>query len=420
MRLLAWPIVIVSTVAYLSGTATAAEAPLDTVNPESVGMSTERLSRIAPAMQRYIDDRLVAGTVTLVARRGHIVHFEARGYRDVDSKSPMTTDTIFRQASMTKPITSVALMMLWEEGRVILQDPVAKFLPEFANVQVSTTGDASGDTGSLVPPRSPMTVGQLLTHTAGLANRSVGNITFVAEHTRKPPPLDTLDKQVKRLAELPLNYHPGTQWQYSNATDVVARLVEVISGKSFDEFLRQRIFEPLEMMDTSHYLDRSKADRLASRYSPGEGGQIVLADPGSIESRLVSGSKTLFLGSRGLLSTADDYLRFQQMMLNGGELEGARLLGRKTIELMFANHTGGMFDRPGQGFGLGYAIVLDRGAAGTPQTEGTGYWGGAHGTRFWVDREEELIGILMIQVLPNNHLDIHQEFRNLVYQAIVD
>ena len=212
MRLLAWPIVIVSTVAYWSGTAAAAETPLDTVNPESVGMSTERISRIAPAMQRYIDDGLVAGTVTLVARRGHIVHFEARGYRDVDSKSPMTTDTIFRQASMTKPIASVALMMLWEEGRVILQDSVAKFLPEFANVQVSTTEDASGDTGSLVAPRSPMTVGQLLTHTAGLANRSVGNITFVAEHTRKPPPLDTLDKQVKRLAELPLNYHPGIQF----------------------------------------------------------------------------------------------------------------------------------------------------------------------------------------------------------------
>ena len=420
MRFLAWPIVIASTVAYLSGTAAAAEAPLDTENPESVGMSTERLGRIAPAMQRYIDDGLVAGTVTLVARRGHIVHLEARGYRDVDSKSPMTTDTIFRQASMTKPIASVALMMLWEEGKVGLPDPVTEYLPEFANVQVSTTGDASGATGSLEPPRSPMTIRQLLTHTAGLANRYIGNSTFVIEHTRKPPPLDTLDKWVKRLAELPLNYHPGTQWQYSSATDVVARLVEVISGKSFDEFLRQRIFEPLDMMDTSHYLDRSKAGRLASGYRPGEEGQIVLADPGSIESQLVSGSKTLFRGATGLLSTAEDYVRFQQMMLNGGELDGTRLLGRKTVELMLANHTGGMFDRPGQGFGLGYAIVLDRGAAGTPQTEGTGYWGGAHGTRFWVDREEELIGILMIQVLPNNHLDIHQEFRNLVYQAIVD
>ena len=189
---------------------------------------------------------------------------------------------------------------------------------------------------------------------------------------------------------------------------------------SFDEFLQKRIFGPLRMTDTGHYLENSEAGRLASQYKPGEDRRIVLQDPGSTESALVTGSKTLFRGAGGLLSTAADYVRFQQMVLNGGELEGTRLLGRKTVELMFANHTGDMFGRPGQGFGLGYAVVLDRGAAGTPQTEGTGYWGGAYGTVFWVDPQEELIGILMIQVRPYNHLDIRQEFRDLVYQAIVD
>ncbi|MDP7206506.1 MAG: serine hydrolase domain-containing protein, partial [Pirellulaceae bacterium] len=254
-------------------------------------------------------------------------------------------------------------------------------------------------------------------------NSYLGNSTFVREYPRKPPPTDTLEKLVKRVAELPLNYHPGTEWQYSLATDVVARLVEVISGMSSDAFLRQRIFEPLDMMDTSHFLDRSKAGRLASLCRAGGAGRIVLADPGSTESPLVSGPKTRFRGATGLLSTANDYLRFQQMMLNGGDLEGVQLLGRKAVELMFANHTG---DMPvwvfpyGTGFGLGYAVVLDRGAAATPQTEGAVFWGGAFGTWFWIDRQEELIGVLMYQVAPNNYLSIRDDSVTLVFQAIVD
>ena len=216
VRLASCQIVIAFALAYGSGTVAASEADLSTAEPESVGMSTDRLGRIGTAMQRYIDADLVAGTVTLVARRGHIVHLEARGHRDVDSKSPMATDAIFRLASMTKPIASVALMMLWEEGKVQLHDPVAEYLPEFADVQVSTTGDASVATGSLEPPRSPMTIRQLLTHTAGLANRGTGNGAFYAEHMLywERPPGDTLENWVKRLAELPLNYHPGTDWQY--------------------------------------------------------------------------------------------------------------------------------------------------------------------------------------------------------------
>ena len=400
-------------------------ADLSVGTPESVGMSSERLSRIGPVLQRYIDDGLVAGTVSLVARHGSIVHLEAQGYRDRESHAPMTTDAIFRLASMTKPITSVALMMLWEEGKVRLDDPVARYLPEFKDVQVSTTGDASGRTGRLVPPDGPMTVRQMLTHTAGLSNRTHGNAEFYVDHMHSgnPPPGDTVEAWVKRLADLPLGYQPGTDWQYSHATDVVARLVEVISGQSFDEFLRQRIFAPLGMVDTSHYLSADKAGRLTAQYAPGGDGSLIVVDPGSAESDLVSGSKTLFRGSGGLLSTARDYVRFQQMVMNGGHLGETRLLGRKTVELMLANHVGALFSsgRAGSlGFGLGYRVVLDSGAAGTPQTEGSASWAGAFGTTFWIDPAEELVGILLIQVRPNSHLQIANTFRNLVYQAVVD
>lgn len=399
-----------------------AEGDLATAEPEAVGMSTARLERIGPAMQRYIDADLVAGTVTLVARRGRIVHLEARGHRDVETASVMTTDTMFRLASMTKPIASVALMMLWEEGKVRLQDPVEDYLPEFADARVSTTGDASGQTGTLVRARRPMTVRQLLTHTSGLANRYTGNTAFYEAHmgVNEPVREETLEVFVKRLAELPLNYEPGTDWQYSHATDVVARLVEVISGQSFDVFLSERIFEPLGMRSTSHYVDAASASRLAALYRPSADRTIALADPGSAASPLVSGPRTLFRGATGLVSTATDYARFQQMMLNGGVLGGARLLGPRTVELMLNNHAGDLYRPDGLGFGLGYAVLLDPGAAATPQTTGSAWWAGAYGTSFWIDPAEDLVGVLLMQVRPNNHLDIRTDFRNLVYQAIVE
>ncbi len=241
-------------------------------------------------MQRYIEADLVAGTVTLVARRGHVVHFEAHGYRDVDARSPKSTDTIFSLASMTKPVTSVAMMMLWEKGYFILDDPVAKYLPEFADVQVSTTGDASGGTGSLEPPRSPMTIGQLLTHTAGLANRYIDNLTFYNKHMLflGSPSGNTLENWVKRLAELPLNYHPGTDCQYSHGTDVVARIVEVISGISFDAFLQKGIFGPLHMTNTSYYLETTEADRLASQYRFHDAGHATQAPINQLLGSLVN------------------------------------------------------------------------------------------------------------------------------------
>ncbi len=396
------------------------------VSPGRVGLSESRLGRIDTAMQRYIDRGEVAGTVTLVARKGRIAHIAAHGLRDAESQAPMTTDTIFRIASMTKPITSVALMMLYEEGHFLLSDPVSKFLPEFESAKVAVPSGAEYVAGPYytVPAARPVAIRHILTHTAGLPNGYRGlTRSELAEISPRQSENETIGDFVTRLATLPLNFHPGEQWEYSRATDVVGRVVEVISGVSLDTFFRERIFKPLGMDDTHFYLPEEKLDRFAAQYTPDENGRITLADAPTAESRFVKEPHTYFMGAGGLVSTARDYFRFHQMMLNGGELDGVRILGRKTVELMTKNHTG---DLPiwlvgdGYGFGLGYSVLLDGGAAGVPMSEGTYSWGGAFCTYFWVDPEEELIGILMTQVRPYAHLNIRQEFAVLANQAIVD
>lgn len=387
--------------------------------PESVGMSSERLARIETAMQRYIDQQLTPGVITAILRKGKLVHFKVQGEMDVDAGTAMRDDAIFRIASMTKPITSVALMMLWEEGHFQLRDPVTKFLPEFAELQVSTTADASGATGELVEPKRPPTIRDMLTHTAGLANNYVGN---VEAYQAAVADAQNNEELIKKLATLPLNYHPGEEWQYSIATDVVGRLVEVISGMALDQFFRDRIFGPLDMPDTHFYMDADKAPRLTTQYTPGEDNIITPQDPGGAESRWISGPKTLFRGAGGLASTTRDYLRFQLMMLNGGELDGVRLLAPATVSLMLENHTGDLplwLPGPGMGFGLGYGVVVDRGEAATPLSLGSGYWGGAYCTLSWIDPEQEIVGVLMTQVRPYTHINIRQDFQVLTYQAIV-
>ncbi|MBT8147195.1 MAG: beta-lactamase family protein, partial [Gammaproteobacteria bacterium] len=389
--------------------------PMET--PESVGMSTERLARIGPVMQRYIDYRLVPGTVTLIARKGKVVHFESRGFMDLESGKPMRKDALFRIASMTKPITSVALMMLWEEGKLQLRDPVSKFIPAFADPMVSTTSDASGETGHLVPASREATIRDMLTHTAGMPNSYRGNTSFYASQSAVRVD-DTLESYINRIGSLPLNYNPGEQWQYSHATDVVGRLVEILSGQSLDDFLQERIFEPLGMTDTHFFLDDDKGGRLMSQYRPGPNrNRIVLQDPGNAESNWISSAnKQVFRGAGGLVSTAHDYLRFQAAMLNGGELDGVRLLSPVTLDLMMDNHTGELplwLPGPGMGFGLGWAVVEDRGEAATPLSEGSVYWGGAYGTISWIDRDQELVGILMTQVRPYSHINIRQDFQVL-------
>jgi CubicO group peptidase (beta-lactamase class C family) len=405
-------------------------AGLPTAKPEDVGMSSERLARIRTAMQRYVDKGLVPGVVMMVARQGKVVHFDAVGYRDAENKAPMTTDTIFRVASMTKPIASVALMMLYEEGHFLLNDPIAKFLPEFKEMkvaQVASNEERTGTPYKLVPAARPITFKHVLTHTAGFANsyRGITLPEFTKTFQQGHKPNETIGDAVKRLATLPLNFHPGDAWEYGNATDVVGRLVEVISGMTLDEYMQKRIFAPLKMTDTYFYLPQSKLDRFAAVYQPDEknGNKIKLLEAPTAESRYVKEPHVYFSGAGGLVSTANDYLRFHQMMLNGGELDGVRILGRKTVELMTTNHIGNLpvwLTGPGYGFGLGYRVMKDVGQAGIPSSVGEYGWGGAFCTYFWVDPQEELIGIMMTQVIPYTHINIRQEFQVLANQAIVD
>jgi CubicO group peptidase (beta-lactamase class C family) len=409
------------TLLCVTAVAATPDSGLPRVAPEKVGMSSERLARIAPAMQKYIDQQLVPGTVSIVARNGKVVYFEAQGFMDAENKVPMRKDTLFRIASMTKPITSVALMMLWEEGKFQLNDPVEKFLPEFKNQKVNSNGDASNRTGQLVPPKHPATMREMLTHTAGLANSYRGNTAYFEEVSTVRPE-DTTETWIKRIAAMPLNYHPGDAWQYSPATDVVGRLVEVISGQTLDEFFKQRILKPLQMNDTHFFLDNTQGGRLSAQYTPGTNNKIKLEDPGSEKSRWITGNKKVFRGAGGLVSTAHDYIRFQQMMANGGELEGVRILSPMTVSLMIENHTGNMplwLPGPGMGFGLGYAVVKDRGEAGTVLSEGSAYWGGAYCTLSWFDRKQDIVAAVFTQVRPYNHINIRQDFQTTVYQAIV-
>jgi CubicO group peptidase (beta-lactamase class C family) len=402
---------------------------LQGARPEEVGMSSERLARIRTAMQRYVDRGMVPGAVTLVARRGRVVHLDAVGYRDVESKAPMTTDTIFRIASMTKPIASVALMMLYEEGHFLLSDPISKFLPEFSDMKVAQAAPAEERGGApykLAPASRPITFKHVLTHTAGFPNsyRGITRAEFAKVYPRKSPS-ETIGDVVKRLATMPLNFNPGEAWEYGPATDVVGRLVEVISGLTLDEFLRKRIFEPLKMSDTHFYLPASKLNRFAASYEPDEknGNKIKLVEAPNGESRWLRQPHNYFSGAGGLVSTVADYLRFHQMMLNGGELDGARLLGRKTVELMTANHIGDLpiwLTGPGYGFGLGYSVVKEIGVTGQAGSAGNYGWGGAFCTYFQVDPREEMIGIVMTQVRPYTHINIRQEFMALANQAIVD
>jgi CubicO group peptidase (beta-lactamase class C family) len=390
--------------------------------PEDVGISSARLTRLTTAMQGYIDRKEVAGVVTLIARQGRVVHLHSQGQRSVEDAAPMATDTIFRLASMTKPIVAVAAMMLYEEGAFQLSDPVSKWMPEFRNMQVMEP-QATVGTYTVRPARTAITVRHVLTQTAGLQN---GDGVLQPAYNKIAPrsvPNDTLGGYVSRIATLPLNFEPGTRWHYGptgTSMNVVGRLVEVISRQSLDQFLTERIFKPLQMTDTHYYVPLNKLGRFAAVYKPGADQKIELDEPPTAASLNVR-EGTYFGGSGGLVSTAADYFRFQQMMLNGGELNGVRLLGRKTVELMTANHTGNLYTslNPGLGFGLSVSVVTDVGASAQQGSLGTYGWGGAAGTVYFVDPAEQLIGIFMMQLRPYTHLNIRPDFRTLVYQSLV-
>jgi CubicO group peptidase (beta-lactamase class C family) len=406
---------------------------LPTGAPELAGMAPDRLARITATMKDLVDQGRLAGTVTLVARNGTVVYHEAAGRRDIDRNVPMTTDTLFRIASMSKAVTSTAIMMLVEEGRVHLDDPVSRFIPSFARTTVvvpapiGTAPAAMAAAAGRAPAARPITIRHLLTHTSGISYGS-GN-AFEAEYRaasvigwyladKNEPSATTID----RLATLPMDSQPGDKYVYGFNTDILGVVVEKASGQSLADFFTTRIFAPLKMTNTSFYVDSAKADRLATVYSvPAPGAAIARApEPGTGQGHYVTGPRLSFSGGAGLVSTATDYARFLQMLLNGGTLDGTRLLSPKTVELMTSNHVGSLYSNGTLGFGLGFEITEHVGRSGRLGSVGEYGWGGAYHTKFWVDPAEKLVVVFMTQLLPAAGSDAHVTLRQLIYSAIVD
>jgi CubicO group peptidase (beta-lactamase class C family) len=397
---------------------------MNIVQPESVGLSTERLEKIKPVMQSYVDQQIFAGISTLVARKGKVAHLEIFGWQDLETRQPITEDTIFRIYSMTKPITSAAVMMLCEEGRLRLGDPVSRHVPEFKDRKVMILREGGYD---LVPAVREVTIHDLLTHTSGLCYPS-DEQTPLAEIYRKifghmeKGMEPVLEKWVLAFiqADVPLAFQPGTAFRYGISIDLLGFIVQVVSGQPFDEFLKQRIFAPLGMSDTDFWVPPEKIRRFAAMYGPArEGGLQVIPSP---DGKNYTKPDRSFSGGGGLVSTQADYFRFGQMLLNGGQFEGARLLGRKTVEWMMQNHLpAGVHDNNEvwNGFGLGGAVLINPGLSPRPGSVGKFGWGGAANTEWWIDPTEELQCLLMLQYMPGFTIPIVEDFAQLVYQALV-
>ena len=392
--------------------------------PESVGVSSERLSRLDRAMQSYVDDDQLAGAVVLVARKGHTVYHKAFGRRDLESGATMTKDTIFRIASQTKALISVGIMVLQEEGQLLITDRVSTYLPEFATTTVAVSDDNGGY--EVVAAERPITLRDLLTHTSGVSYGSgpaadewqAAGIQGWYFADRDEPVGDT----IARMPALPFDAQPGEAWVYGYNTDILGAVIERASGQALDVFLRERILDPLDMRDTHFFLPRDKAERLSVVYSSTDGGLERAPEPGHMvgQGAYLDGPRRSFSGGAGLLSTARDYGRFLQMMLNGGTLDGHRILSRKTVELMTVDHLRGLPFRAGQGFGLGFSVVTDLGARGLPGSAGEFGWGGAYHSTYWVDPREELVVVYLTQLIPARGVDDHAKLRALLYQAIED
>jgi len=411
-------------------------------SPESVGMSKAALDRLeAHLKSRYIDAGRFPGTQLLVYRRGKVVHSVVQGFADLERRVPVRDDTIFRIYSMTKPITSVAFMMLFEEGRVALDEPVHKYIPEWKNLGVFVAGTSPSFLAR--PTSRPMQIVDLLRHTSGLTYgiQQRSNVD-AAYREKKIAEAGTLQGMVEELAQIPLEFSPGEAWNYSVSADVLGYLIGKISGRPFEQFLKERIFDPLGMGDTGFYVPSAKAARFAACYSADPPGKLMFrpTERKGTLTLLDDPTKSAYLsppsfvsGGGGLVSTASDYLTFCRALINGGELGGTRLLGPKTLQLMTSNHLPGGVDLPalsrsmfseatnsGIGFGLGFAVTMDPAKTLLPGSAGEYFWGGAAGTAFWVDPAEELIAIFMTQLMPSSAYPIRRELRTLVYAAITE
>ncbi len=393
------------------------------VRPEEVGVSAARLARLTTTLDGYVDAGLLPGGVILVARGGQVVLHHAFGHRDREARAPMTTDALFRIASQTKALVSVAILMLQEDGKLLISDPVSKYLPAFAATTVAVP--RSGGGYDVVPAKRSITLRDLLTHTAGIgygngvaADRwaAAGIQGWYFAHRDEP-----IRATVDRMASLPMDAQPGEKFVYGYATDILGAVVEVVSGLTLDAFLRSQILEPLGMEDTAFYVPPEKAARLATVYSLPQGGTLARAPEGSgmqAQGEYADGPRVSYSGGAGLVSTASDYARLLQMLLNGGTLDGVRLLSPSSVGLMTTDHIGEVYGVPGVGFGLGFSVVKDLGARGTPGSVGEFGWGGAYHSTYWVDPAQELVVVYLTQVIPAAGLDDFGKVRALVYQAL--
>jgi CubicO group peptidase (beta-lactamase class C family) len=398
--------------------------------PEDVGLSSQRLARVNAWAQRLVDDGKLAGIITMLARHGKVVHFNTCGLADIKREARMLPDTIFRFYSMTKPLTSTAIMMLYEQGHFQLDDPITRYLPCFRDMRVCI----GGMRGKLetVPAERDITFRDLLTHTSGLTYGFMEATAVDAQYRDRGVDFQTSDKSLAEVveiaADIPLIAQPGKAWNYSIATDVLGHLVAVISGVAFDQFLREQVTGPLGMVDTAFFVPAEKIARFAANYTRGADATLMLID--DPEKSIFLTPRQICSGGGGLVSTANDYMRFCQMMLNKGELDGVRLLGRKTVELMTANHLPGDMASMGQprfsessycgiGFGLGFSVMLDPAQAQILGTPGEVAWGGAASTAFWVDPTEDMAVIMLTQLMPSSTYQIRRELRVLTYQALI-
>ncbi|PCJ27092.1 MAG: serine hydrolase [SAR86 cluster bacterium] len=400
-------------------------ADFSNTRPERVGMSSERLQRLDTVLKSYVENDQLAGQVVLVLRNGKIAYSAVNGMQDIEAGIPMQDDTIFRIASQTKAIVSTGIMILHERGDLDISHPLSRYIPQWKDMQVAVANESGGY--DLEPARRAITLRNLLTHTGGMsygsgpASEEWAAAGFQGWYfaDRDEPVGET----IARMASLPLDAHPGEEWIYGYNIDILGAVIEVASGMDLNAFLQKEILGPLGMKDTHFYLPESKHERLATVYRPKAGGGIEArpeTNGMSSQGLYASGPQVSFSGGAGLLSTANDYARFLQMTLNGGEFNGTRILSRKTIELMTTDHLGDIPFRDGQGFGLGFFVVTDLGARGTVGSVGEYGWGGAYHSTYWVDPMEDLVVVYLTQLIPANGLDDYAKLRSGIYQAIID
>ncbi len=401
--------------------------PLPQVKPEKVGFSSERLARVDQFLQDKIEKGEMSGITAVILRQGKVVLYKAYGLRDIESKSPMQKDDLFRIFSMTKPITCVAVQILMEEGKFLLNDPVEKFLPEFKDTKVFIE-EKDGEL-ILEDAKTPIRIQHLLMHTSGITYVPYAESEKLEEMYDKmdwPDNSQTLAEVISKLAEIPIHNQPGTVWEYGLSLDVAARLVEVVSGQSIDKFLKDRIFQPLEMKDTGYIVPKEDWDRMSTIYTPDETDGLKLFDDSMFYDEDAFKNRNLFPGGHGLVSSAMDYARFAQMLLNGGELDGKRILSSASVDLMSSNllrdesNATSWFDMKEFGFGLGVRVSVDPKRNGNLNSKGTFGWSGYANTTFFIDPKEEIAGVFMNQLVPNNPDQVWQRFNNLIYQAIIE